>query len=144
MKKTILTILVCGIMVLGLTGCENSKNELKKYSDDNPINRYILMKRMEKISGYNIENFTEDFNLLNNLGKIGINNFGVYYKKDSIRDYIKQNYDEKVSCILLDRLDGLTLEEIGEKNDITRERVRQIESKSIRKLRKDPKIKKFA
>ena len=99
---------------------------------------------MEKISGYNIENFTEDFNLLNNLGKIGINNFGVYYKKDSIRDYIKQNYDEKVSCILLDRLDGLTLEEIGEKNDITRERVRQIENKSIRKLRKDSKIKKFA
>ena len=48
------------------------------------------MKRMEKISGYNIENFTEDFNLLNNLGKIGINNFGVYYKKDSIKDYIKQ------------------------------------------------------
>ena len=110
------------------------ENALKKYSDDNPINRYILMKRMEKISGYNIENFTEDFNSLNNLGKIGINNFGVYYKKDSIRDYIKQNYDEKVSCILLDRLDGLTLEEIGEKNDITRERVRQICKKQFDRI----------
>ena len=110
------------------------ENELKKYSDDNPINRYILMKRMEKIGGYNIENFTEDFNLLNNLGKIGINNFGVYYKKDSIRDYIKQNYDEKISCILLDRLDGLTLEEIGEKNDITRERVRQICKKQFDRI----------
>ena len=27
MKKTILTILVCGIMVLGLTGCGTNKNE---------------------------------------------------------------------------------------------------------------------
>lgn len=27
MKKTILTILLCGIMVLGITGCGNSKNE---------------------------------------------------------------------------------------------------------------------
>ena len=28
MKKTILTILVCGIMVLVLTGCGTNKNEL--------------------------------------------------------------------------------------------------------------------
>lgn len=27
MKKTILTILLCGVMVLGITGCGNSKNE---------------------------------------------------------------------------------------------------------------------
>lgn len=27
MKKTIFTILICGFMILGLTGCENSKNE---------------------------------------------------------------------------------------------------------------------
>ena len=27
MKKTILTILLCGVMVLGITGCVNSKNE---------------------------------------------------------------------------------------------------------------------
>lgn len=27
MKKTILTILICGVMVLGITGCRNSKNE---------------------------------------------------------------------------------------------------------------------
>ena len=102
------------------------ENELKKYNDDNPINRYILMKRMEKVNGYNIENYTKDFNSLKNHGKIGINNFGVYYKRDSIKDYIKRKFDNKISLILLDRLNGLTLEEIGEKNDITRERVRQI------------------
>ena len=110
------------------------ENEIKKYDDDNPINRYILMKYMEKISGYNIKNFTKDFNLLYNLGKIGINNFGIYYKKDSIKDYIKQNYDSKISNILLDRLNGLTLEEIGEKNDITRERVRQICKKQFDRI----------
>ena len=27
MKKTMLTILICGFMVLGITGCGNSKNE---------------------------------------------------------------------------------------------------------------------
>ena len=110
------------------------ENEIKKYDDDNPINRYILMKHMEKISGYNIENFTEDFNLLYNHGRIGINNFGVYYKKDSVKDYIKQNYDSKISNILLDRLNGLTLEEIGEKNEITRERVRQICKKQFDRI----------
>lgn len=110
------------------------ENEIKKYDDDNPINRYILMKHMEKISGYNIENFAEDYNTLYNLGKIGINNFGIYYKKDSIKDYIQQNYDSKISNILLDRLNGLTLEKIGEKNDITRERVRQICKKQFDRI----------
>jgi predicted small lipoprotein YifL len=28
MKKTILTILLCGVMVLGMTGCGKQKNEL--------------------------------------------------------------------------------------------------------------------
>ena len=110
------------------------ETEIKKYDDDDPINRYILMKHMEKINGYNIENFTKDFNSLYNLGKIGINNFGIYYKKDSIKDYINKNYDSKISNILLDRLNGLTLEEIGEKNDITRERVRQICKKQFDRI----------
>lgn len=29
MKKTVLTILLCGIMIIGLTGCGNSKNNVK-------------------------------------------------------------------------------------------------------------------
>lgn len=35
MKKTILTILICSIMVLGLTGCGKSKNELDIGSKSN-------------------------------------------------------------------------------------------------------------
>ena len=102
------------------------EKELKKYDDDNPISKYFLMKRMEKVNGYNIDNFADDFNVLYNLGKVGINNFGVYYKKNNIKEYIEKNYDNKIANILLNRLDGLTLEEIGVKNNITRERVRQI------------------
>lgn len=34
MKKTILTILVCGFMVLGLTGCNNSNENGKKDNSD--------------------------------------------------------------------------------------------------------------
>ncbi len=30
MKKTIFTILICGVMLLGITGCGNSKNEFKE------------------------------------------------------------------------------------------------------------------
>lgn len=33
MKKIIFTILICGFIVLGLTGCENSKNEFKVGSE---------------------------------------------------------------------------------------------------------------
>ena len=110
------------------------EEELKKHDDDNPISRYFLMKYMEKVNGYNIEHFTDDFNALYNLGKIGINNFGVYYKRTSIREYIEKNYDNKIANILLNRLDGLTLEEIGEKNNITRERVRQICKKQFDKI----------
>ena len=36
MKKTILTILLCGVMVLGLTGCikENNDDDKKSYENN--------------------------------------------------------------------------------------------------------------
>ena len=63
--------------------------------------------------------------------------------------FINSKLTEKEKFVVLHRfgfIDGEihTLEEIGQMMGVTRERVRQIESKSIRKLRKDPKIKKFA
>ena len=44
----------------------------------------------------------------------------------SAKEYILQNYDSRISAIIIERLEGKTLEEIGEQNNITRERVRQI------------------
>lgn len=38
MKKTILTIILCGVMVLGLTGCGNSSKENVNSSDNNTTN----------------------------------------------------------------------------------------------------------
>ena len=35
MKKTILTILLCGVAIIGITGCGNSKNEFKIGSKSN-------------------------------------------------------------------------------------------------------------
>ena len=63
--------------------------------------------------------------------------------------FINSKLTEKEKFVVLHRfgfIDGEihTLEEIGQMMGITRERVRQIENKSIRKLRKDSKIKKFA
>ena len=62
---------------------------------------------------------------------------------------INARLTDKEKFVILNRfgfIDGEnhTLEEIGQMVGVTRERVRQIENKSIRKLRKDPKIKKFA
>lgn len=34
MKKTILTILVCGFMVLGITGCKNKEEQIKKFTNE--------------------------------------------------------------------------------------------------------------
>lgn len=60
--------------------------------------------------------------------------------------FINSKLTEKEKFVVLHRfgfIDGEnhTLEEIGQMMGVTRERVRQIENKSIRKLRKDPKLK---
>ena len=39
MKKTILTILLCGVMVLGMTGCGKSKNEFDVGKSDVQISQ---------------------------------------------------------------------------------------------------------
>ena len=49
MKKTIFTILICGVMILGLTGCNNSEKK-----DDNDIHTFegllVQMKIQKNIS----------------------------------------------------------------------------------------------
>lgn len=60
---------------------------------------------------------------------------GVYsYNHPSIERILIENRDNKDLHIVSHRMDGLTLEEIGNKLGITRERVRQIEKKSLNLL----------
>ena len=55
-------------------------------------------------------------------------------RRESIEHYIDNLEKKDRTQIILDRLEGMSLQEIGEKNNITRERVRQISVKSISKF----------
>ena len=75
-----------------------------------------------------------------NNGNIIKTSEGYEYYKQSFFEYIQQVktskhknlLDEKTQQIILLRASGMTLEEIGELKDVTRERIRQIESKGLR------------
>ena len=65
----------------------------------------------------------------------------VIYNESYLLDLIKNSLKEREYLIIKKRYwNNLTLEEIGEEEKVTRERIRQIESKSIRKLRRFQKI----
>lgn len=59
-----------------------------------------------------------------------------YYvlKRDDLHEYVSNLENGVKTQILIDRLNGLTLQEIGDKNALTRERVRQITVKLISKF----------
>lgn len=67
-----------------------------------------------------------------NIIKIKDNFITVVYP--SVIEYINKVYEGKKQEMLLERIQGLTLEEIGNKHSLTRERVRQIISKEIKKF----------
>jgi len=61
--------------------------------------------------------------------------YGNYVRQyPSIVDYITTLGNEKTKNIVLDKLNGMTLQEIGNKVGLTRERVRQLYEKTIRRL----------
>lgn len=90
-----------------------------------------------------VEDFVEDM-------KYSKDSFDKKIFNEEFKDaVVNSKLTEKEKFVVLHRfgfIDGEvhTLEEIGQMMGVTRERVRQIENKSIRKLRKDSKIKKFA
>lgn len=71
------------------------------------------------------------FDILKYRGGLGI--IGDYYvlKRDSLKEYISRMENSVKVRILFDRFNGLSLQEIGVKNNLTRERVRQITVKMI-------------
>lgn len=72
------------------------------------------------------------FDELVNLDLISIDELDkVYSKKRSILSYVAENYNENTLEMMKLRLDGKTLEEVGNATGVTRERVRQIVKKVI-------------
>lgn len=70
------------------------------------------------------------FDELVNLDLISIDELDkVYSKKRSILSYVAENYNENTLEMMKLRLDGKTLEEVGNATGVTRERVRQIVKK---------------
>lgn len=68
--------------------------------------------------------------LINN-GKIKEKNGKYYEKRDSIIDILSSGQLDRNQQLAIDRLKGMTLEEIGKKYGMTRERARQISKKVI-------------
>lgn len=135
-------------------------NKMEKESEeyvqtDRSVSGYQIL---EVFNGHEFETFTEDrikenlpdaneddilyyLDKFVNNGNIIKTNEGYEYYKQSFFEYIQQAQtskhknllDEKTQQIILLRASGMTLEEIGELKDVTRERIRQIESKGLRK-----------
>ncbi len=78
---------------------------------------------------------------LESVPAIEIGEVMIYYQYPSIVQYVTQlSDDDRAKQVLQDRLNGKTLQEIGDQYGITRERVRQIAKKGLKKkpyLRED-------
>ncbi|MHB8831082.1 MAG: sigma-70 family RNA polymerase sigma factor, partial [Patescibacteria group bacterium] len=73
---------------------------------------------------------------------------GLQLLKDYVKDIIKDlsPREQKILEMRFGLVDGVshTLEEVGKEFDVTRERIRQIESKALEKIQQHPLIKRLA
>ncbi|MCM0509327.1 hypothetical protein KC247_01615 [Staphylococcus aureus] len=96
-------------------------------------NSYIYRKNeiCEKLSCHFINmDIYNHFDELINLDLISIDELEkVYSKKRSILSYVAENYNKNTLEMMKLRLDGKTLEEVGNVTGVTRERVRQVVKK---------------
>lgn len=96
-------------------------------------NSYIFRKNeiCEMLSCHFINmDIYKHFDELVNLDLISIDELEkVYSKKRSILSYVAENYNENTLEMMKLRLDGKTLEEVGNATGVTRERVRQVVKK---------------
>ena len=99
---------------------------LKENTRDSLITVFNLKNKMKKQKMYDINNFSRDFAKLVNEGKVIQNMFGVRYRYLKFKDYLNNNYDERLSSMLISRLSGETLQVLADRYGLTRERVRQI------------------
>lgn len=111
-------------------------DELESYIHKNTLRKYISL---EEISDYwNKKNFKEDLSkmlsILQKNDKIIKKDSMYRYNFLHIKEIVNLNKKEKVREILLKRLKGKSLQSIGNDFNLTRERVRQIYDKEIKKV----------
>ena len=101
-------------------------NYIKEKTRNQPINKSILKKKIASETKYPLEIFENDIERLKEKGKIEEYTYGIRYVFPTLLERINSLKKENYKEILIERFSGKTLESIGEKRNITRERVRQI------------------
>ena len=104
-----------------------------------PFEKVSIIKLKNMLSfkrNYPIKNYINELNELIVESKIYSCTEGIYYKNLTIEEYLLTIEDSKKRYILYQKFKGKTLEEIAQHYDVTRERVRQILSKEIKKIPK--------
>jgi hypothetical protein len=125
--------------LLDLNNEENSKELLylfiKKITEEEKKSVVYIKNYLIENTNYNVEKFyLKDLNNLKNENRIEISMNGISVKKPTLNDYILFLKNDKYRNILTDRINGMTLQEIADKEGLTRERVRQISTKVLNNI----------
>ena len=123
MKKFI--VLIMGLFLL--TGCGNKKDKVIIYGcTEENVTQELNQKFKEDLS--------KILSILKENDKIIKKNNMYRYNFIHIKEIVNLNKKEKVRKILLERLKGKSLQSIGNDFNLTKERVRQIYNKEIKKV----------
>ena len=107
---------------------------LRKLTLDNPISSFDFYQVLKKDDSYIIEHYDSDFEKLKMKDVIEFSSFGIKYKVISFIDYISSFLSVKQVDIIIRRSEGNTLEAIAKDFEVTRERIRQVEAKTWKKI----------
>ncbi len=111
-------------------------DELESYIHKTTLRKYISFKEINDY--WNKKKFKEDLSkilsILKENDKIIKKNNMYRYNFIHIKEIVNLNKKEKVRKILLERLKGKSLQSIGNDFNLTKERVRQIYNKEIKKV----------
>ena len=126
------------LKLLDINNSEISSNILylfiKKITKEEPKSVIFIKNYLIQNTNYNINKYMDDLNQLKKDDMIELTMDGIKIKKISIMEYINSLDDEKRRNIMTMRLNGCTLEEIGTKEGVTRERIRQITAKCLARI----------
>ena len=109
---------------------EKNENKISKHLLDNKLPQHLYNTTLA-------EEILIEMEMDNSIDIIGMS---IIRKYPSIHDFLKQVTDERTKEFLFYKLNGYTLAEIGKKFGVTRERVRQIINKALKRrpqLRED-------